>query len=74
MSGKPTTSSNEEPSPKAQRNFTDPESRILKTKVGFIQGYNAQAAVDGETQIIIVHDLVAQTSDQDQLVALLDGI
>jgi transposase len=34
------------PDPKAQRNFTDPDSRILKTKDGYIQGYNAQAAVD----------------------------
>jgi hypothetical protein len=34
------------PASKAQRNFTDPESRIMKTKDGFIQGYNAQAAVD----------------------------
>jgi hypothetical protein len=32
------------PEPKAQRNFTDPESHILKTKDGYIQGYNAQAA------------------------------
>jgi hypothetical protein len=36
------------PEPKAQRNFTDPESRILKTKDGYIQGYNAQAAVDAQ--------------------------
>lgn len=64
----------EEPSPKAQRNFTDPESRILKTKDGYIQGYNAQAAVDGEAQIIVAHGLVASTSDQDQLVTLIDGI
>jgi transposase len=63
-----------EPSAKAQRNFTDPESRILKSKDGFIQGYNAQAAVDGEAQIIVAHGLVAQTSDQDQLVPLLDRI
>ena len=62
------------PAPKAQRNFTDPESRILKTKDGFIQGYNAQAAVDGEAQIIVAHGLTASTSDQDQLVPLLDGI
>jgi transposase len=73
-SGKPAAPPKEEPSPKAQRNFTDPESRILKTKDGFIQGYNAQAAVDGKAQIIVAHDLVAQMSDQEQLVPLLDGI
>jgi transposase len=64
----------EEPPPKAQRNFTDPESRILKSKDGFIQGYNAQAAVDSQAQIIVAHSLVASMSDQDQLVPLLDGI
>jgi transposase len=37
-----------EPDAKAQRNFIDPDSRLLLTKDGFIQGYNARAAVDGE--------------------------
>ena len=36
-----------EPDPKAQRYGTDPDSRVLLTKDGFIQGYNAKAAVDG---------------------------
>jgi len=63
-----------EPDGKAQRNFTDPESRILKTKDGYIQGFNAQAAVDGTAQIIVAHDLVASQSDQDQLVPLVDDI
>ncbi len=39
-----------EPDPKVQRNFTDPDSRVLLTKDGFIQGYNAQAAVDGPSK------------------------
>lgn len=63
-----------EPEGKAQRNFTDPQSRILKTKDGYIQGYNAQAAVDAQAQIIVAHGLTHSMSDQDQLVALLDGI
>ena len=63
-----------EPLGKAQRNFTDPESRILKTKDGYIQGYNAQAAVDGKAQIILAHGLTPGMSDQDQLVPLIDGI
>jgi transposase len=62
------------PDPKAQRNFTDPESRILKTKDGYIQGYNAQAAVDAKAQIIVAHTLTNNGSDQGQLVPLLDGI
>jgi len=63
-----------QPDGKTQRNFTDPESRILKTKDGYIQGYNAQAAVDGKAQIIVAHGLTQSMSDQDQLVPLMDGI
>ena len=63
-----------EPDGKAQRNLTDPESRILKTKDGYIQGYNAQAAVDAQAQIIVAHGLTHGMSDQDQLVPLVDGI
>jgi hypothetical protein len=62
------------PDDKAQRNFTDPESRIMKTKDGFIQGYNAQAAVDGQAQIIVAQGLTASISDQAQLAPLLDAI
>lgn len=63
-----------EPDGKAQRNFTDPDSRILKTKDGYIQGYNAQAAVDVKAQIIVAHGLTASMSDHGQLVGLIDGI
>jgi Transposase DDE domain len=63
-----------EPDDKAQRNFTDPESRILLTKDGYIQGFNAQAAVDGTAQIIVAHALTPSQSDHDQLVPLVDAI
>jgi transposase len=63
-----------EPDSKAQRNFTDPDSRIMKTKDGFIQGYNAQAAVDGAHQVIVAQTLTDSSSDQAQLTPLLDGI
>lgn len=62
------------PKDSAQRNFTDPESRIMKSKDGFIQGYNAQAAVDAAHQVIVAHGLTANASDQGQLVALVDAI
>jgi Transposase DDE domain len=71
--GKPAAPPKAEPDGKAQRNFTDPESRILKTKDGYIQGYNAQAAVDGEKQVIVAHTLTNSSSDQAQLAPLLDG-
>jgi transposase len=73
-SGKTPAPPNPEPDPKSQRNFTDPESRILKTKDGYIQGYNAQAAVDAEAQIIVAHGLAPAMTDQDQLAPLIDQI
>src|SRR6201997_4890384 len=73
-SGRPLASPRAEPDGKAQRNFTDPESRILKTKDGYIQGFNAQAAVDGKAQIIVAQTLTSSSSDQAQLAPLLDGI
>lgn len=64
----------EMPADKAQRNFTDPDSRVLLTKDGFIQGYNAQAAVDSCAQIIVAHSLTNCMSDQNQLAPLLGQI
>src|SRR5438105_2471586 len=63
-----------EPDAKAQKNFTDPESRIMKSKDGFVQAYNAQAAVDGEAQIIVAHDVTQSAVDSGQLVPMTDAI
>jgi transposase len=60
------------PKPQAQRNFTDPESRIQKTQAGFIQGYNAQAAVDEEHQIIVAQALTNQAPDVEHWLPLLE--
>ena len=57
------------PSPKAQRNFTDPESRIMPAsgaKGSVVQGYNCQAAVDATAQIIIAADVTDETNDKQQ--------
>jgi transposase len=62
------------PDDKAQRNFTDPESRIQKTKDGFIQGYNAQAAVDHANQIIVACDVGASSADNPQLIPMVDQV
>ena len=61
------------PEPTTQRNFTDPESRIMLGRDGFIQAYNGQAAVDGRHQIIVAHRLTLNASDQDGLLPLLDA-
>jgi transposase len=62
------------PPGKAQHNFTDPQSRIMKTKDGFIQGFNAQAAVDATAQIIVAETVSNQASDCSHLVALVEQI
>jgi transposase len=55
------------PSDKAQRNFTDPESRIMKAGDGFVQGYNAQIVVDADHQVIVAQRVVAEATDVQQL-------
>lgn len=57
-----------------QINFTDPESRIMPTKDGFQQCYNAQAAVDAESQIIVALSVTDQPNDKKQLGPMLDEI
>ena len=56
-----------------QCNFTDPDSRIMIGRDGFIQAYNAQAAVDGQRQIILAHRLSNNPDDHAALVPLVDG-
>src|SRR5260370_4119975 len=72
--GKPAAPPSDEPNPKSQRNFTDPESRIMKSKDGFVQAYNAQAAVDASAQIIVAHELTQCGNDQGQRVPLIEAI
>lgn len=63
------------PEAKAQSNFTDPESGIMKTSTeGFQQCYNAQLAVDDERQLIVAFDVTANASDQGQLLPRLDEV
>jgi transposase len=63
------------PEPKAQRNFTDPESRIMPTRSGsFEQCYNAQAGVDAKAQVIVSCEVVNTSADCPQLLAMVDQI
>ena len=60
------------PDPKAQRNFTDPDSRIMKGPgKTFVQAYNGQAAVDSKNQIIVAADLTNQASDNPHLPSMV---
>src|SRR5713101_3539512 len=65
------------PDAKAQRNFTDPESRIMPDpghKGSFLQGYNAQIAVDGEAQIIVAAEVLQESNDKQQLAPMLEQV
>ena len=73
--GRPYKRAYGEPEEKAQSNFTDPESGIMKTSnEGFQQCYNAQAAVDAEHQLVVATDVTANASDQGGLPVLLDAV
>jgi len=61
-------------SERAQSNFTDPESRIMHTPDGFQQCYNAQAAVDAETQIIVAQEVSQAPPDVQRLRPMLQEI
>jgi transposase len=63
------------PSPKAQRNFTDPESRIMpKNKKTFLQAFNAQLAVDAGSQIIVAEAVTQATNDANQLSPMVEQV
>ena len=65
------------PEPTAQRNFTDPESRIMPDggrKGSFVQAYNAQIAVDSAQQIIVAAEITQESNDKQQLAPMLQRV
>jgi len=74
--GRPPQPPSEEPDPKAQRNFTDPDSRIMKdgaTKA-FVQAYNCQVAVDSQSQVIVSTQVTQEANDKRQLKPVVEQI
>ena len=57
--------------PDAKANITDPDSRIMKTRSGYVQGYNGQAMVT-EGQIIIAAELTTEENDVKQLIPMIE--
>jgi len=62
------------PESKAQYNFTDPESRIVKGSDGFVQGYNTQVAVEPTLQLIVGQTVTQAANDKQQMVPLIEAI
>ena len=62
------------PEDKAQENFTDPDSRIMKSADGFTQAYNTQIAVDENTQLIVATGLTQCAADNGELLALVEEV
>jgi len=65
------------PEDSAQRNFTDPDSRIMADgahKGSFVQAYNAQIAVDAEAQIIVAAEVTQQVNDKQQLAPMFEQV
>ena len=74
--GKKPKEPSDKPEAKAQRNFTDPDSRIMKdgASKSFEQAYNCQAAVDEKSQIIVAASVTQQTNDKQQVKPLVEEI
>ncbi len=62
------------PKDKAQYNFSDPESRIMKGADGFVQAYNAQAAVESTTQLIVAQAVTQEANDKQQVASMVEAI
>ncbi len=63
-----------QPRDKDQYNFSDPESRIMKGGDGFLQAYNAQAAVESSCQLIVGQTVTQAANDKEQLTPLLQAV
>jgi transposase len=62
------------PEAKAQYNFTDPESRIMKGNDGFVQAYNAQIVVEPDFQLIVGQAVTQAANDKEQVVPMLKTV
>jgi transposase len=62
------------PQDKAQYNFTDPESRIMKGSDGFVQAYNAQIVVEEGCQLIVAQAVTQEANDKKQTIPMVEAI
>jgi len=62
------------PEEKAQDNFTDPQSRIMKMGTALEQCYNAQAVVDADSQLIVASEVINNAADNEELVPMVEAV
>jgi transposase len=62
------------PEDKAQYNFTDPESRIMKGADGFVQAFNTQVVVEQACQLIVAQAVTQEANDKKQTVPMVEAI
>ena len=74
--GRPPKAPLEKPDGKAQYNFTDPESRIMKNSAtkSFEQSYNCQVAVDGHCQVIVATGVSQEANDKGELKPVVERL
>ena len=71
---RPRSSTDGTPKPDAQRNFTDPDSRIMESNSTFLQAFNCQVAVDEGDQVIVAHAVSNQPPDSANLEPVLHQV
>ena len=72
--GRPPTPPSKKVPNKKQCNFTDSDSRIMPKRKEWVQGYNCQAAVDGEAQVVVAVGVTQETQDKRQLEPMVEAI
>jgi transposase len=72
--GRPPKPISEAPVEDGKRNLTDADSRMMKTTHGYIQGYNAQVAVDADSQVIVAQSVTNNATDSQELIPLVEQI
>ncbi len=72
--GRPPKPPSEAPDPKDQYNFTDPDSRIMKSGDTFVQAFNCQAAVDQKSQVIVANSVTQDANDKQQVEPMVERI
>lgn len=73
-SHKAPTTADGKPVRQAQRNFTDPDSRVMKRGRSYLQGYNCQIVVDEANQVILAEAVSNQAPDQEHLIPMMERV